>query len=397
MQGQASLGEMIRFSWKKSREILFPFHFKRWLKILVIVWLAGAGIQGFSTNYKAPAKPAKPSFAPQKGAMPTLPPGMLAQLTGKTPQAPPTVGTSGPSTEQVQASPQKGMSPFSVSQNADHIAKPGVKTERPKSKVSPVLVALVVAGMIAFGLFFAGFFMWLSSRFNFVLLDTIITRDPAIKEPFKKQKAAGNSYFVWSLAFSGIVLAAFLIAGVIGLVLLGIAKGHVALSVIFGILAGVLLLAILLVMIFVGTLMRDFVLPVMYREKIPAMSAMNKFLEADTFAFGKVFQYLLVVLGLWILALIVQGIVGILVLIGALIAGGIVAIPGVLLFKALPLLKLPLIIFGILAAIALILAVIVAIGMVMLPVVIFFRVFALAYLTRLYPSCDLMGFIGDRP
>ena len=44
------------------------------------------------------------------------------------------------------------------------------------------------------------------------------------------------------------------------------------------------------------------------------------------------------------------------------------------------------------AAIAIVLAVIVVTGMVMLPVAIFFRAFALTYLTRLYPDCDLLGF-----
>jgi hypothetical protein len=160
------------------------------------------------------------------------------------------------------------------------------------------------------------------------------------------------------------------------------------------ILGGLLALAVVVAMVFVGTVMRDFVLPVMYREKIPAMGALNKFLEAGTFSFGKVFQYLLVVFGLWILAMIAQSIVGIFAVIGGVITGGIVAIPGVILFKALPILKIPLIVLGSFAVIALILAVIVVIGMVMLPAVIFFRVFALAYLTRLYPECDLLGFSG---
>jgi hypothetical protein len=154
---------------------------------------------------------------------------------------------------------------------------------------------------------------------------------------------------------------------------------------------------VIAVMIFAGMVMHDFVLPVMYQEKITAMSAMNKFLEADTFAFSGVFQYLLVVLGLWVLAAVLQGVVGIFVAMGGVIAGGILAIPGVLLTMAFPFLKLPLIVFGSFVAMALVLAVIVVIGMVMLPVAIFFRVFALAYLTRLYPECDLLGFTGQNP
>ena len=307
-------------------------------------------------------------------------------------ETPPSSGTSGLSTEQVQMPPKKGMGPLSISQDADRIAKLRAKMERPKHKASPVIFALLMAGMIVLGISFMVFFLWLSSRLNFVLLDTIVTREPAIKEPFKKHKETGNSYFVWMLAFLGISIGAILIAGLVIALSVGIAKWNLVVGVPLVILGGLLALAVLLVMIFVGIAMHDFVLPVMYREKIPAMNAMNKFLETDTFAFGKVFQYLLVIFGLWILAIIVQSIVGILAAIGGVIAGGIVAIPGIVLIKALPLLKLPLIILGGLVAMTLVLAVIVVVGMVMLPVVIFFRVFALAYLTRLYPECDLLNF-----
>lgn len=393
---------MIGFSWAKSREILFPFDFKRWFKILVIVWLAGAGIQGFTTNFKAPAKPVKTSFAFRKTFKPALPPVILPQNIEKMSRAflaqtPPSAGIPGSFPGRIQELSKAGK-PLSIRQDADRIAKLKAKMEHPKRKTGPVLSVLLVAGMIVLGMgfvVFVVFFMWFSCRFNFVLLDTIVTREPAIKEPFKRHKEEGNSYFKWSLAFLGIVLGAFLAVGLVGTGLLWIVKGHGVLSITLGIFTGVLLFAILSGMILAGIVMRDLVLPVMYREKIPAMSAMNKFLKANTFALGKVFQYLLVIFGLWLLAVIVQGIVGILVVIGGVIAGGILTIPGIVLIKALPLLKLPLILLGSLVAIALVLAVIVVIGMVMLPAVIFFRVFALAYLTRLYPGCDLLGFSGN--
>jgi len=388
---------MIEFSWVKSREILFPFHFKRWFMILIIVSFAGAGIQGISANFNAPAKSPRPSSVSGKGATPKMPSRILQQKMEKMPPVSqvdtrPVSGISGPSTEQIQAPAGQGRSPFSISQDAERIAKLRTKSERSKSKVNPVLGVLVVSGVIFLGLGFTAFFLWLSSRFNFVLLDALVSKEATIREPFKKHKEAGNSYFVWLLAFVGIGLAALLLAGIVAVLSVGITKWQPVLGIPVMVLAGLFALAVVLAMIFAGIVMRDFVLPVMYREKIPAMDAMNKFLEADTFAFGKVFQYLLVVLGLWILAAIAQSIVGILIALGGVIAGGIVAIPGVLLLKALPFLKLPLIIIGVLLAVALILAVMTVIGMIMLPVAIFFRVFALAYLTRLYPECDLLEF-----
>jgi hypothetical protein len=241
------------------------------------------------------------------------------------------------------------------------------------------------------------FFMWLSSRFNFILFDTIVRGNTGIRMPFREHRELGNSYFKWSLGFLGILIGALFIIGLVSVMLFGIAKGHTGLLILFGILAGLLAVGLLLGMMLIGTVMQHLVLPIMYHEKITALDAMNQFLDANTFTFGKVFQYLLVIFGLGIVASILQGIVVVIVGIGGVLAGGVVVIPGIFLVKALPLLKLPLIILGVLIVIAIILVVIVAAGMVMLPAAVFFRAFALTYLTRLYPECDLLGISGENP
>ncbi|MFH1800344.1 MAG: hypothetical protein ABH891_05825 [Candidatus Omnitrophota bacterium] len=400
MNGASTIRNMIKFSWAKSREILFPFHFKRWLKALIVVWLAGAGIQGFSANFNIPKKSVRSSSVSGENTMAKPSSGIsqqgAEQMSSVSPvETPAVAGISTPSTEQIQAPTQNEMRSPSASPNADPMAKIRAGMDRLKSKVNLIGVAWVAAGIISLGVAFAVFFVWLSSRFNFVLLNAILTREPAIGGPFRKHKEAGNSYFAWTLAFMGIGLTAFLSAGLLIMLSLGMMKWSPVIGIPLMILGGLFVLAVVVAVVFVGTIMRDFVLPLMYCEKIPAMSALNKLLRAGTFAFGKAFQYLLVVFGLWILAMIAQSIVGIFAVIGGVIAGGLMAIPGIILINVLPFLKLPLIILGGLAAMALILAVIVVIGMVMLPVVIFFRVFALTYLTRLYPECDLLEFVGD--
>ncbi len=324
-----------------------------------------------------------PPGASQQGAeqmSPVLPAGTL-----------PVAGASNSSIKQIQVPAQNG----SASPNAEPTTKHKTGMDRLKSKADLIGVLWIAAGIISLGVAFAAFLMWLSSRFNFVLLDAILTREPAIKRPFSKHSEAGNSYFAWTLVFLGVGLVAFLLAGLLVVLSLGIMKWSPVIGIPLMILGGLFALAVIVIMVSVGTIMRDFALPIMYREKIPAISALNKFLEADAFTFGKVFRYLLVVFGLWILAMVTQSIVGIFAVIGGVIAGGLMAIPGLILFKILPFLKIPLIILGSLVAIALILAVIVVIGMVMLPVVIFFRVFALTYLTRFYPECDLLEFAGS--
>ena len=334
MEGQASIGEMIRFSWAKSRGILFPFHFKRWFKILIIVSLAGAGVQGGSLHFSAPGKSAR-----------------SVRVMGKTMPS---------SSSSVTAAPGKGSSavspratPASPVSSADaSVIKSGASSGSPKPVHRPVLNFWLVTSAVLLGLGLMLFFMWLSSRFNFILLNTIVTGNTAVCGPFRGHRELGNSYFRWSLAFLGIMLGAFLIIGFVGYMLFGIAKGHIVLMILLGILMGLLALTLLLGMMGVGTSMRDLVLPIMCREKITALDAMNQFLDAPTFEFGKVFQYLLVIFGLGIAAAIVQGIVAILVVIAGLITGGLVVIPGIFLIKALPLLKLPLIFLGVFGLIA---------------------------------------------
>lgn len=400
MNGAPTIGSMIRFSWMKSREILFPFNFKRWIKALIIVWLAAVGVQAISMNFKMPPLP-KPSAAkislPRPGPV-QLPQALKMPVTPKASEVP---GSLAPETQAPSGSTEvsKGMPPavenapaMSKSFDVKRFADLKAKMERSKAKMSPLAAIFLVGALASLGLGLGIFFMWISSRFNFVLIDTLVKQKPAIKEPFAAHREAGNSYFKWSLAFWGILMALVIILGV-GLVgLLALAKGQPVFSIGAGVLIGLALVGIVVIMAFVGVIMRDLVLPIMYREKIRAMEAMNRFRKAAAFSWGRILQYLLVIFGFWILATIIQSVIGILVAIGVLIAGGILAIPGIILVKALPFMAVPMIILGVLLAVALILAVILVIGMAMLPVVIFFRVFALAFLTRLYPDCDLLCF-----
>lgn len=403
MHSGPSIGSMIRFSLGKSREILFPFNFKRWLKILVIVLFAAAGIPGFSVSFNKPNIPMPAISAPWKVKIPKISPVkrprtkemFLASSFQKS-------GVSGvpaaPNGEAMPQLQQKATSPVSVNQKVERMKQLQAKMERPKRKaVNSTILTFLVAGMIALGLGFAAlivFFLWLASRLNFVLLNTLVTQEPLIAEPFKQNKELGNSYFRWSLVFWGVSASIFLFMGTIGMALLVVGKVNASLGMTLGVFVAPLALLITLAIITIGTLMHDFALPIMYREKISAMKAMHKFLNIGKANSGKIFQYLLIIFGFWILATVVQMIVAVFVALGALIAGGILTIPGIILIKTLPFLKIPIIVLAIFAIIMLILAAVTVVGMIMLPVAIFFRVFALAYLTKIHPDCDLLGFSG---
>lgn len=374
MEHSMSIKEMIGFSWNKAKEILFPFQFKKWLKIVIIVWLAGAGIQGFNFGggNRGPATRQNQQITQPKSADTS---SQLQKMNTATENA---------VTETSQAAAsgvENGQASFPEAKKT--IAKtPSANKKTDPRKMAPVIIAAVILGIIL-GLFFT----WLSCRFSFILLDVLMTGKTMIRESFKEHRETGNSYFKWSLVFFGIPM--ILIGG--GVLMMWFLKGNVTLSAILGVTGILLGLLLILPWILIAKTAQDFVLPIMYQEKILILAAWRRFLSAGSRIWVELIKYFLVLLGLGIVAGIVQIIVSIVVGIVGLIAGGICVIPGFLLAKAVPALAIPLIILGVLFFILLLLVIGILIGMIMLPVAIFFRVFALVFLTRLCPEYDLLG------
>jgi len=362
-----TLGAMIGFSWKTSREMLFPFHFNRWFKILVIVWLAAAGVQGCASNFKMPPKTRKISI-----------PSILQASVSRGVFSPGAKKETGGAVRDERISP--------VPQPPDTLAALFAPPKAGHPGAAWVLAAggvLLVAGL---GLLF----VWLSCRFNFVLLDVLVTRSVSIREPFRQNKETGNSYFKWSLAFLAIGFGMIVCAGLATAFLVGLLKGQVGLRILIGVGGGSVTLALFLLMIFTGMVARDFVSPIMYREKISAKEAWGRFLRAETFYVQAIVKYFFVMMGLGLVASVLQSVVSVVIVLVGLVAGGVLAVPGIILIKIIPLIKIPLMVLGAGLGLGLILAAIVVIGMVLLPVSVFFRMFALTYVTRLYPDCDLL-------
>jgi hypothetical protein len=366
---------MIRFSWKKSLLILMPFNFKRWFKILIIVWLAGAGIGGCNFNGRNPAKE-KPATAPAAQTDQTSPSVQNQEATVQSPA----------SSQPVQKTNEEP----AVAQPSSPAGTNGTANKNALPKTNPGIIGALVLLLIAISIFF----MWLNSRFNFILLDTLTTGSDVIKEPFVRHRETGNSYFKWSLAFTGCLIGAVIFLGIPFVLGAGILKGNVPLAAVLAILGVLILTCVILGFSVVGSVVHDFVLPIAYQEKISVFAAWKKFMDAGAFRLGSIIKYLLTAFGLSIVIGIIQTIVGLIVLLVFGIAGGLIAIPGFFLIKAIPAIKPILILIGILFAVVLFLMFLIVPGLVMLPAPIFLRAFALSYLTRLYPGCDLLGFSG---
>ena len=200
---------------------------------------------------------------------------------------------------------------------------------------------------------------WLRARGRFMFLDNVVNNRARISEPWKQFKQAGNSLFLWGLGyalvcllvFAGLAMAAYAAA------IKPCIDAHAFLpSVIPGIVAVAIVAAMAsLLFAYVSRFLEDFVVPIMYRQQLPARAAWGRFLELMKPSFGQFLLY-----GLFYCLLIIASGMAILMLI--LITCCIAACP----------LSIP------------------YVGSVMLlPVTVFFRAYSLEYLAQFGDPYDL--------
>ncbi len=71
----------------------------------------------------------------------------------------------------------------------------------------------IIVGLVAFFVIFALVYMWVRARGVFVFTDCLVRERAVIKEPWRDYRKEGNSYFLFSLAVTGIVLLVLAIVG----------------------------------------------------------------------------------------------------------------------------------------------------------------------------------------
>jgi hypothetical protein len=154
---------------------------------------------------------------------------------------------------------------------------------------------------------------WLSSRGKFIFLDNIIRSRAEVVKPWSEYRKEGNSFFlwnfVWGIAIFAIVLAYtfYCFVNISGIYQ---SSGDARALIIPAVLAGIGFFAITLAGNFVLLMLRDFVAPIMYRDRITASTAIQKFLPL--FFSGLIYfvGYGLFLLCLWLLILVGLIIVG---------------------------------------------------------------------------------------
>lgn len=145
--------------------------------------------------------------------------------------------------------------------------------------------------------------LWVSSRGKFMFLDNVVRDRAKVAEPWREYARLGDSLFVWRLVFGLIALAAVAIPVVFGLAAVdwfeGLRYGR-DMPVLTLVGLGLLVLLLALLIGFIVLLLNDFVVPIMYRDRLKAGQAWRRFLPLLGRRFPHFLLYALLILGLFI-------------------------------------------------------------------------------------------------
>ncbi len=140
----------------------------------------------------------------------------------------------------------------------------------------PALVAAAVLG----GLSIWGVVLWVSSRGTFMFLDNVVFNRAAVVDPWKKNKARGNSLFRFYLLFhfAGLVSLVAVVATALGLAWEDIQRETFGSGAVTALAVGLPLLVLLIVgFLLISLLLIDFVTPLMFRFDVTATEGWRLF------------------------------------------------------------------------------------------------------------------------
>ena len=154
---------------------------------------------------------------------------------------------------------------------------------------------------------------WLEARGKFIFLDNIVTGRGAISKPWSEYSREANSLFLWkllidivlvfSIGLSVLFLGALIVPGVI-------ARDLIPLSV-AGIFIGLwIVLLMALAVAYLRLFIQDFIVPIMYKDRIPFGQAWSKFMALLRKRPGELLLYGLFVAVLWVGLSLALGILG---------------------------------------------------------------------------------------
>lgn len=159
------------------------------------------------------------------------------------------------------------------------------------------VVMIIVAGVIVFflaavlGLFFA----WVQARGQFMFLDNVVHNTSHVAQTWRRWGRQGSSLFWWRLGyglFCAAVLVVFMAAAVPG-VLVPCIRAKTFLPAMAPAIAGLTaaMLAFMIVAGYISRFLEDFVVPLMYRNRVGAMQGWRLFMDLTHGHVGKFLLY----------------------------------------------------------------------------------------------------------
>jgi|WetSurMetagenome_2_1015567.scaffolds.fasta_scaffold01651_8 hypothetical protein len=226
-----------------------------------------------------------------------------------------------------------------------------------------VLVLGIFAVVLVLGTALWALFLWLGSRGEFMFLEGVLKNRGAVSEPWNRFREAGNSLFGLRFVIGLIGMAVVLTVMAVALAVAWPAirsevfNGRAVAAVLFG---TCVLFPVAIFLILIQLVLRDFVVPIMYKRGIHAAAALQAF--RDEVLRGRLVSFLLFYGMLFVLSLAA----GVLVLVGMCLTCCVAALPY-------------------LSSVA------------FLPVFVFFRCYALCFLQQVSPEWTLLPPPGGEP
>ena len=240
--------------------------------------------------------------------------------------------------------------------------------------------------------------MWLSSRFNFIFIQNITRNDASIRKPFRENKVIGNSYFKFSLIYS--FLSVVILGGIILLTIFyaagrdffdqGTMEGIKRIIITFFPI-GALFLLLLVIFVVVGFAVHQFVLILMYKQRIGIKAAWPKFLAIFLKNKGKFIKFFFIYIGLSIACSIMYGLMSLAAYVSLLWPGLVCGFCAYSIYQFLPggFLQVSFIIIAIIIFLPILLFFLYCLYALNLPFAVFLRTLGLKFMARLEPELNL--------
>jgi len=264
-------------------------------------------------------------------------------------------------------------------------------------KMDPMLLALLVALLLVIGFFFWIFILYINSVMRFILFDSIIARNCAIRDGWNRRQGPGLKYFLWQIVFGLAVGAGFtILIGVPAVLALAAGwltkpKEHLAPLILFGIALFLVLMAFLVISAVVHVFTKDFVIPQMAIDNISAFEAWGRLLHMLDSEKGPYLGYVLMKIVMTLGVGIVLGVITTIVILLVLIPIGGLGALFVFAGKAAGFSwNLYTITVAVVVGCAVLAAILYVVSLVAVPAIVFFPAYSIYFFASRYPALSAL-------